>query len=64
MDGEQEELTKQELKDLEKKVSDWVKSPKGQKTIQEAIKNSEETIKDLREKRRVDLKSLCDPFTI
>jgi hypothetical protein len=41
MTARRKSLFKEELKRLEKRVSDWVGSPEGQKSIQDAIKKSE-----------------------
>lgn len=61
--GWEKRWSQQELKAPEKKALDWVRSPEGQKEIEDIIKKSEEMQNILREARRVN-QSLFDPFTI
>lgn len=42
----------------------WLQSPEGQKSIQNALQEAKNITTRLQEERRVDVKSLHEPFTV
>ncbi len=49
---------------LQRNAQDWLKSPEGQDTIRKTLQQAKQVTARLQEERRVDLKSLHEPFTV
>lgn len=49
---------------LAKNLADFIVSPEGQKVFREALERATETANELQEARRVDPRSLLEPFTL
>lgn len=49
---------------LQQSAQQWLRSPEGRSNIQKALQEAKETTARLQEDRRVDLKSLHEPFTV
>ena len=50
--------------DIKQNAQQWMQSAEGQKTIQDTLQESKDITTRLQEERRVDLKSLHEPFTV
>ncbi|MFB1490162.1 MULTISPECIES: hypothetical protein [unclassified Thiocapsa] len=49
---------------LQRNAQNWLKSPEGRDTIQKTLQQAKQVTARLQEERRVDLKSLHEPFTV
>jgi hypothetical protein len=49
---------------IRQNAQQWLRSSEGQKSIQEALQEAKNITTRLQEERRVDLKSLHEPFTV
>jgi len=49
---------------IRQNAQQWFRSSEGQKSIQEALQEAKNITTRLQDERRVDLKSLHEPFTV
>lgn len=49
---------------IKQSVQEWIQSSEAQQTIQNALQEAKSITSRLQEERRVDVKSLHEPFTV